>query len=195
MRQRTIRRRPAIFSVTPGTSLELTGSRIYETGVKQLLWGGKAEWTFAAYDIRAQNVYVQVNDTTSTLAGEIRSKGVEMAAAVRPVEDIKIWGNVALTMRITAISISRGVVERQHAVERRAAHHKRRRVLSLRQLALAGGDRRLGASCRQPLPLWDDATTMLAYTTADLYAFVDIPAGICRGRASRRCASASGCAT
>ena len=41
----------------------------------------------------------------------------------------------------------------------------------------------------------DDATTMLAYTTADVYAFVDCPAGICRGRAWIRCALPSGFAT
>ena len=98
-----------IFSLTPGTSLDLTSSRIYETGVKQLLWDGKAEWTLAAYDILRRNVYVQINDTTSTLAGEIRSKGVEMAAAVRPVENIKIWAKRrANARRATAISISRG---------------------------------------------------------------------------------------
>ena len=34
-----------IFSVTPGTSLQLTSARIYETGVKQLFWDDKAEWT------------------------------------------------------------------------------------------------------------------------------------------------------
>jgi iron complex outermembrane receptor protein len=165
-----------IFSVTPGTSLDLTSSRIYETGVKQLFWGGKAEWTFAAYDILRQNVYVQVNDTTSTLAGEIRSKGVEMAAAVRPVENIKIWANVALTnahygnfdfegsswsgntpSNVAPLIINAGASYRfdnwRWPVE------------------IGGSVRHVG----NRYLFEDDATTMLAYTTADLFAFVDIP--------------------
>ena len=51
-----------IFSIKPGTSLELTSARIYEAGVKQLFWNDRAEWTFAAYDIVRRNVYVQVTN-------------------------------------------------------------------------------------------------------------------------------------
>ncbi len=91
------RRRPASSRCRPAPPLDLTSSRIYETGVKQLLWDGKAEWTLSVYDLARRNVYVAINDTTSTLAGEIRTKGVEFAAAVRPVENVKLWGNVAFT--------------------------------------------------------------------------------------------------
>jgi iron complex outermembrane receptor protein len=165
-----------IFSVTPGTSLALTSSRIYETGVKELLWGGKAEWTLSLYDIARQNVYVQVNDTTSTLAGEIRSKGVEFAAAVKPVENVKIWGNVAVTSahygnfdfdgsswtgntpsNVAPLIINAGVSYRfdnwRWPVE------------------IGGAIRHVG----NRYLFEDDATTMLAYTTADVYAFVDVP--------------------
>ena len=48
-----------IFSLTPGTSLQLTSSRIYETGAKQLFWDDKAEWTVSLYDIVQRNVYVR----------------------------------------------------------------------------------------------------------------------------------------
>ena len=75
-----------IFSLSPNTPLDLTSSRIYETGVKQLLWDGKAEWTLSVYDLARRNVYVPIDAMTSTLAGEIRTKGVEFAAAVKPVE-------------------------------------------------------------------------------------------------------------
>ena len=51
----------------------------------------------AAYDIKRNNVYVQITDTTVDVAGEIASKGIELAAAVRPIEGWKLWGNVALT--------------------------------------------------------------------------------------------------
>src|SRR4030088_2911439 len=86
-----------IFSVTPGTSLELTSARIYEAGVKQLFWNDRAEWTFSAYDITRRNVYVQLTNAVATLAGEIDTRGVELAAAVRPIDGVKIWGNIALT--------------------------------------------------------------------------------------------------
>jgi iron complex outermembrane receptor protein len=165
-----------IFSVSPGTSLALTSSRTYETGVKQLLWGGKAEWTLSLYDIARQNVYVQVNDTTSTLAGEIRTKGVELAAAVRPVNGVKIWGNVAVTSahygnfdfdgsswtgntpsNVAPLIINAGTSYRfnnwRWPVE------------------IGGSIRHVG----NRYLFEDDLTTMLAYTTADVYAFVDVP--------------------
>jgi iron complex outermembrane receptor protein len=165
-----------IFSVSPGTSLALTSSRIYETGVKQLLWDGKAEWTLSAYDIARQNVYVQVNDTTSTLAGEILTKGVELAAAVKPVDNVKIWGNVAVTSshygnfdfdgsswtgntpsNVAPLIINAGASYRfdtwRWPVE------------------IGGSIRHVG----NRYLFEDDLTTMLAYTTADVYAFVDIP--------------------
>jgi len=164
-----------IFSVSPGTSLALTSARIYETGVKELLWEGRAEWTFSAYDIARRNVYVQTSDTTFSLAGEVLTKGVEMAAAVRPVDGLKLWGNVALTQarygnfdfaggswtgntpsNVAPIIINAGASYRfdrwRWPVE------------------VGGSVRHVGNRYLYE----DDATTMLAYTTADAYAFVDI---------------------
>ena len=56
-----------IFSLNTNGPLQLTSARTYETGAKQLLWGGKAEWTVAAYDTVQRNVYVPVNTTTVDL--------------------------------------------------------------------------------------------------------------------------------
>jgi hypothetical protein len=56
-----------------------------------------AEWTFAAYDINRRNVYVQTSDTTFSLAGDIATKGIELAGAVRPIDGFKFCGNLALT--------------------------------------------------------------------------------------------------
>jgi iron complex outermembrane receptor protein len=86
----------ALFSVTPET-LQLTSTRLYETGAKQTLWDGGAEWTVATYDIKQRNVLVPVNTTTVDVAGEVASKGVELAAAVRPIDGLKLWGNAAFT--------------------------------------------------------------------------------------------------
>src|SRR5262249_50295594 len=60
-----------IFSIKPGTSLELTEARIYEAGVKNLFWNDRAEWTLSVYDITRKNVYVSLTNAVATLAGEI----------------------------------------------------------------------------------------------------------------------------
>jgi iron complex outermembrane receptor protein len=163
-----------VFSVNPNSSLALTSAQIYETGVKQLFWDNKAEWTFAAYDITRRNVYVQVDPTTFALAGEIATKGVEIAGAVRPIEGWKLWGNVALTearyvnfdfegftgntpSNVAPVIINAGASYR--------FEHWRWPL-------------EFGASVRHVGNRYlfeDNATTMDAYTTADAYAFVDIP--------------------
>jgi iron complex outermembrane receptor protein len=165
-----------IFSLTPGTPLDLTSSRIYETGVKQLLWDGKAEWTLAAYDILRRNVYVQINDTTSTLAGAIESKGVELAGAVRPIENVKLWGNAAFTQARYSNFFFNGVSADGNTpsnvapvVVNAGAYY---RFNNWRWPVEFGGSIRYVGN---RYLFEDDATTMLAYTTGDLFAFVDIP--------------------
>ena len=149
-----------VFSVNTTVPLALTSAQIYETGVKQLFWDNRAEWTFAAYDITRRNVYVQTSDTTYSLAGEIATKGIELAGAVRPLQNIKLWANVALTQaryenfdNVVDPSPGRRIVDRQHAIECRSDHHQCRRVLSFRAFAVAGRDWRLSALCRKPLSL------------------------------------------
>ncbi|WP_146688627.1 TonB-dependent receptor [Bradyrhizobium canariense] len=165
-----------IFSVTPGTSLELTSSRIYETGVKQLFWDGKAEWTLAAYDIQRQNVYVQINDTTSALAGEIRTKGIELSGAVNPVDNVKLWANAAVTQAryanfyIDGESVSGNTPSNVAPLIVNAGASYR--FNNWRWPVEIGGSLRYVGN---RYLFEDDATTMDAYTTADLYAFVDIP--------------------
>ena len=137
-----------LFSITPGTSLQLTSSRIYETGAKQLLWDGKAEWTVALYDIVQRNVFFPISTTQMVVAGEVTSKGIELAAAVRPIDGLKLWGNAALTHarfgnfgaftgnippNVAPLIVNAGV------------------ALSFRPLAMAARDRRLDAVCRQPV--------------------------------------------
>jgi iron complex outermembrane recepter protein len=165
-----------IFSVTPGTSLALTGARVYETGVKQLFWDNKAEWTFSAYDIDRRNVYVQTSDTTFDLAGEIATRGYELAGAVRPIEGWKLWGNVAWTQaryanfdfaggswtgntpsNVAPIIVNAGASYR--------FDHWRWPV------EIGGSVRHVGNRYLYE----DDATTMDAYTVADAYTFVDVP--------------------
>ena len=162
-----------IFSISPAQKITaLTSSRIYETGAKQLFWDGKAEWTIAAYDILQRNVFVPVNTTTTDLAGEVASKGIEVAAAVRPFDGWKLWANAAYTHarfvdfdawtgntppNVAPVIVNAGASYR--------FNHWRWPV------ELGGSVRHVGNRFLEP----DDLTTLNAYTTADVYAFVDIP--------------------
>jgi iron complex outermembrane recepter protein len=87
----------SIISINPNLPVLLTSSQIYETGVKQLLLDNRAEWTFSAYDITRRNVYQAQGGQTFQVAGEIAVKGIEFAAAIRPIDGWKIWGNIAFT--------------------------------------------------------------------------------------------------
>jgi iron complex outermembrane recepter protein len=163
-----------IFSLNPETSccLALTSTQIYETGVKQSLWDNKAEWTFAAYDITRRNVAVQVNPTTFDLAGEVGTKGYELAGAVRPIEGLKLWGNAAWTHAVydsfgawtgnTPSNVAPLIV---NAGASYRFDHWRWPV------EFGGSVRYVGSR----FVFEDDATTMNAYTTADVYASMDIP--------------------
>ena len=74
----------AVFSITPGASLQLTSSRIYETGAKQLFWDGRAEWTAALYNIVQRNVFIPISTTETVVAGEVTSKGIRIGRGGSP---------------------------------------------------------------------------------------------------------------
>ena len=61
--RRRSRRAPTSSLFGRRTPLLLTTSRTYETGVKQLFWDKRAEWTFSAFDIERRNVYVPETGT------------------------------------------------------------------------------------------------------------------------------------
>jgi iron complex outermembrane receptor protein len=170
-----------VFSVNSSVPLALTSAQLYETGIKQLFWDNKAEWTFAAYDITRRNVYVPITETTSALAGEIDTHGYELAGAVRPVDGLKLWGNVAVTQaryeNFNAFDLNGNFVSWTGNTPSNVAPI----------IVNAGASYRfehwrwpveIGASVRHVGNRYlfdDDVTTMDAYTTADAYAFVDFP--------------------
>jgi len=161
-----------IFSVSPANSLELSSSRIYETGVKMISDDKRAEATIAAYDIERRNVFVFLTNSIATLAGEVHTKGVELAGAVRPIENVKLWGNVAFTdSRFGDFDIFTGNAPSNVApviVNAGASY----RFNSWRWPVEIGGSlRHVG----ERFVSQDNLTIMLPYTTGDLYAFVDIP--------------------
>jgi len=163
-----------IFSVSPANSLALTSARIYESGVKQLLWDNRAEWTLSVYDIKRNNVYVQITDTTFALAGEIVTKGIEAAAAVRPTDGLKFWGNIALTNAVYenfAFNGWTGNTPSNVAPIIINAGASYRWEHWPWPVEIGGSVRHVG----NRYLFEDDATVMDAYTTADVYAFVDVP--------------------
>jgi len=161
-----------IFSITPGTSLQLTSSRTYETGAKQIFWDNKAEWTLSLYDIVQRNVYVPVNTTTTDLAGEVASKGIEVAAAVSPFDGWKFWGNAAFTYaRFVNFYVWTGNTPPDVAPVIVNAGASYRFNHWRWPVEIGGSMRHVG----DRYVFQDNATTMDAYTTADLYTFVDIP--------------------
>jgi iron complex outermembrane receptor protein len=86
-----------IFLIGTGQPVDLTRARTYEAGVKHLLWGQKAEWSLAVFDIARNNVYAAAGGQTLNVAGRQLSNGVELAAAIRPTAQWNIWGNAAYT--------------------------------------------------------------------------------------------------
>ncbi len=161
-----------IFSVTPGTSVDLTSARIYETGVKIITDDKRAEATFAAYDILRQNVYVQLTNAVATEAGEVHTQGVELAVAVRPIDNLKLWGNVALTdSHFGDFDVYTGNVPSNVAPVIINAGASYTFSNWRWPVEIGGSVRHVGERFLAP----DDLTVMLPYTTVDLFAFVDIP--------------------
>lgn len=167
----------SIFLLSPTQPLLLSPARSYETGVKNLLWNGKAEWTFSAFDIERSNVYTAQAGQLLNLAGKVKSQGVEFAAAVRPIPEVKLWGNVAYVHARYADydfaggSFSGNTPPNTPAVVVNGGG-------SYRFLNPGWWPVELGFSVRHVGDRYTtdaNTVTMNAYTTADLFAFVDIP--------------------
>ena len=163
-----------IFSISPGTSLELTSSRLYEAGIKQLFWNNSAEWALSVYDISRRNVYVRLNATTFSLAGEVETQGVELSAAVRPVSGMKLWANAAFTearyRNFDLLGFTGNTPSNVAPLIVNAGASYRWNNWRW-PVEIGGSVRHVG----RRFVFEDDATVMEPYTTADLYAFIDIP--------------------
>ncbi|KRQ17134.1 TonB-dependent receptor [Bradyrhizobium manausense] len=167
----------SMFLLNPTQKLTLTDARSYETGIKNLLWDGRAEWTFSAFDIERNNVYTAQGGQTVGIAGKVKSQGVEFSAAARPFPELKLWGNVAY------------VHARYADFDFAGGSFSGNTPPNIPAVVVNGG-----ASYRFLNPGWlpveagfsvrhvgdrysTDANTvkMLAYTTVDAFAFIDIP--------------------
>src|SRR4030095_14606881 len=164
-----------LFLLGATQRLDLTRSRTYEAGIKQLFWERKAEWWLALYDIERKNVYAAAAGQTLNIAGKQLSDGVEAAVAVHPSPRWNLWGNVAYTdARYEDFVLANGVSFSGHMPPNVP-----------RIVANAGASYRppvswpleIGASVRHVGDRYNaDANTvkMLAYTVVDAYAYVDI---------------------
>jgi iron complex outermembrane recepter protein len=172
----------AIFELPTGSPPQLTSSKIYEAGVKQSLWDKTFEWTFAVYNLDRRNVVEQLTATTFIQAGDIQTNGVEISGALRPTEGLTLWGNVAFThARFLSDEFPINGVptnlagntppEIPDVVINAGASYRFEKQMWWHWLPVE-----VGASVRHVgarFVLDDDAVTMNAYTTADLYTFVD----------------------
>jgi iron complex outermembrane recepter protein len=173
----------AIFELPQGVPPTLTSSRIFEAGVKQSLWDNRFQWTFAVYDVDRRNVVEQIGLKTFIQAGDIDTKGVEIAGAVRPTEGLTLWGNVALVhARFLSDEFPiNGVLtnlagntppEIPDVVVNAGASYRFEKQPWWHWLPIE-----VGASVRHVgarYILDDDAIAMAAYTTADAYLFFDL---------------------
>jgi iron complex outermembrane receptor protein len=164
-----------IFLLLPTQPLDLTTARTYETGVKHLFWDNRAEWSFSAYDILRKNVYAAAGGQSLNIAGRQESKGVELAASVRPIEPLRLWGNIAYVdaryadYNFAGGSFSGNTPPNVPRIVANAGASWRLFTPWPVELGITG--RHVGDRYNTDA----NTVTMKAYTVADVYAFVDIP--------------------
>ncbi|MBR0956422.1 TonB-dependent receptor [Bradyrhizobium japonicum] len=164
-----------IFLLLPTQPLDLTTSRTYETGVKHLFWDNRAEWSFSAYDILRKNVYAAAGGMQLNIAGRQESKGVELAASVRPIEPLRLWGNIAYVdaryadYNFAGGSFSGNTPPNVPRIVANAGASYRFFTPWPVELGIVG--RHVGDRYNTDA----NTVTMNAYTVGDVYAFVDIP--------------------
>ena len=167
-----------IFLLLPLQPLDLTTSRTYETGVKHLLWDNRAEWSFSAYDIQRKNVYAAAGGMQLNIAGRQESKGVELAAALRLTEALRVWGNIAYVNAYYADynfaggSFSGNTPPNVPRVVANAGAAYRFFTPWPVEFGVVG--RHVGDRYNTDA----NTVTLNAYTIADVYAFVDIPKSV-----------------
>ena len=164
-----------IFLLTGTQPLNLTTSQTYETGLRQLFWDKKAEWSLSVYDIQRQNVYAAAGGMTLNIAGQENATGVEIAAAVKPTTAWKFWGNFAYVdaryadYDFTSGSFSGNTPPNVPQIVANAGVSYRFETRLPVELGLSA--RNVGNRFNSD----GNTVTMDAYTVADAYVFVDIP--------------------
>ena len=164
-----------IFLLLPTQPPDLTTARTYETGVKHVVWDNRAEWSFSVYDILRKNVYAAAGGMALNIAGRQESKGVELAGSIRPIEPLRLWGNIAyVDARYADYDFAGGSFSGNTPpnVPRIVANAGASwRFLTPWPVELGITGRHVGDRYNSDA----NTVTMNAYTIGDVYAFVDIP--------------------
>lgn len=90
----------SILSMTLANSkFKLTDARQVEAGIKQMLAGGRAEWTAALYRIKKDDIITRApnNPALSIQGGSQTSQGAEVSASVSLAPGWRVDANVAYT--------------------------------------------------------------------------------------------------
>lgn len=83
------------FLLSPTQRLELSKGKSFEGGVKARFMDGRGQATLSVYDIKRSNVYSAAANQRLNFAGTLNSRGVEFTSELRPVDGLKLWGNIA----------------------------------------------------------------------------------------------------
>jgi iron complex outermembrane receptor protein len=163
-----------IFLVSANQNFDLTESRQWETGVKTTFWQKKGDLTLALYDIERKNVWSPAAGQTLNQAGKQSSQGLEVNLGLRPTSQWNLWGNYALVhakyddfvIGTTSLSGNRPPNVPATVINAGLAY----RFATDIPVEVGGAVRHVGDRYT------DDANTikMLAYTTADAYASMDV---------------------
>lgn len=86
-----------IFLVSSGEDFDLTEADQFEVGLKSVLLDGRAEATFAYYEIKRDDVLGRIGRDNATSVGGRESRGVELAASFQASDQWRIAANAAYT--------------------------------------------------------------------------------------------------
>lgn len=103
------------------SAFDLSTGRQYEVGVKHIFWGGRGQFTLAAYDIVKNRLLTSdpLVPTIQVQVGQQSSRGVEASLSLEPIEGISISVNgAALRARYDDFAESVGGVLFQRAGNR-----------------------------------------------------------------------------
>lgn len=80
------------------SSFALSTGRQYEIGIKHIFWGGRGQWTLAAYDIVKTRLLTSdpLIPTLQVQVGQQSSRGVEASLSLEPVDGVSLTLNGAL---------------------------------------------------------------------------------------------------
>ena len=80
------------------SDFDLSTGRQYEVGIKHIFWGGRGQWTLAAYDIVKKRLLTPdpVIPTVQIQVGQQSSRGIEASLSLEPVTGVGLVVNGAL---------------------------------------------------------------------------------------------------